>query len=162
MSIVLTDISVTELSQIPIFHVHPGLDYHLRACAVDVDNGVATAPEVDGVEATTAAARIVADLPSRHISAAAHPTDNNEKTFAFALTTPACKIVTWKYIPLSLQDVWQHAQYPPFVVRSPDLACYIRRIQMVLNIVRRGRSVVGTPLRNLGKFVYPTLPVSFG
>ena len=79
MSIVLTDISVTELSQIPIFHVHPGLDYHLRACAVDVDNGVATAPEVDGVEATTAAARIVADLPSRHISAAAHPTDNNEK-----------------------------------------------------------------------------------
>ena len=25
-----------------------------------------------------------------------------------------------------------------------------------------GSSVAGAPLRNLGKFVYPTLPVSFG
>ena len=25
-----------------------------------------------------------------------------------------------------------------------------------------GSSVVGVPLQNLGKFVYPTLPVSFG
>ena len=27
---------------------------------------------------------------------------------------------------------------------------------------RGGSSVVGAPLQNLGKFVYPTLPVSFG
>ena len=28
--------------------------------------------------------------------------------------------------------------------------------------VKRGSSVVGAPLRNIVKFIYPTLPVSFG
>ena len=31
-----------------------------------------------------------------------------------------------------------------------------------VSLVGRGSSVVGASLRNLGKFVYPTLPVSFG
>ena len=31
-----------------------------------------------------------------------------------------------------------------------------------VSIVGCGSSVVGAPLRNLGKFVYPTVPVSFG
>ena len=57
---------------------------------------------------------------------------------------------------------------PSFRVRSLDQACYIRCINLALDIrdcvslVGRGSSVVGAPLRNLAKFVYPTLPVSFG
>ena len=54
------------------------------------------------------------------------------------------------------------------LVRSSDQACYIRCKNLALNIsdcvslVGHGSSVVGAPLRNLGKFVYPILPVSFG
>ena len=49
-----------------------------------------------------------------------------------------------------------------------DQACYIRCKNLALNIrdcvslVGRGGSVVRAPLQNLGKFVYSTLPVSFG
>ena len=35
-------------------------------------------------------------------------------------------------------------------------------IRDCVSLVGHGSSVVGAPLRNLGKFVYPTLPVSFG
>ena len=35
-------------------------------------------------------------------------------------------------------------------------------ISYCVSLVGCGSSVVGTPLQNLGKFVYPTLPVSFG
>ena len=35
-------------------------------------------------------------------------------------------------------------------------------IRDCVSLVGRGSSVVGAPLRNLGKFVYPTLPASFG
>ena len=48
------------------------------------------------------------------------------------------------------------------------LACYIRCNNLALTIrdcvslVGCGSSVFGAPLRNLGKFVYPTLPASFG
>ena len=31
-----------------------------------------------------------------------------------------------------------------------------------VSLVGRGSTVVGAPLRNLAKFIYPTLPVSFG
>ena len=54
-----------------------------------------------------------------------------------------------------------------FGVRSPDQACGILGVDWIstletVSLVRHGSSVVGAPLRNLGKFVYPTLPVSFG
>ena len=35
-------------------------------------------------------------------------------------------------------------------------------IRDCVSLVGRGSSMVGAPLRNLGKFVSPTLPVSFG
>ena len=49
-----------------------------------------------------------------------------------------------------------------------DQACYIRCKNLALKIVGhvyfvgRGSSVVGAPLQNQDKFVYPVLPVSFG
>ena len=42
-----------------------------------------------------------------------------------------------------------------FLATFPGVATF-------LVVTRRGSSKVGAPLRNLGKFVYPALPVSFG
>ena len=35
-------------------------------------------------------------------------------------------------------------------------------IRVCFSLMGRGSSMVGAPLQNLGKFVYPSLPVSFG
>ena len=43
--------------------------------------------------------------------------------------------------------------------RCKNLALNIREC---VSLVGHGSSVVGVQLRNVGKFVYPTLPVSFG
>ena len=62
-------------------------------------------------------------------------------------------VVKWLAYPLGT---------PSFGIRSTDHACYILGVGDCVSLEECGCSVVGVLLRNMSKFVYHTLPVSFG
>ena len=84
------------------------------------------------------------------------------------MCSPACSHYRGKWWTRAVCVYWERLTHPlgqpSFVVRSDssDQACYILGVKtwlstlQTVSLVERGSSVVGSPLRNLGKFIYST------